>query len=235
MRAILKPRDVTWQMLESGGEILNSSPILAAITDLAVLPGISGGEQEAEGVGDIAHNTAGRINRQERHPVPSGPTSISTSGDNSTKILSKPLKVGIAGGRAVLATRAFDGVPGSSTGLGILEHGFGLDVTAEGAVGLPEGSTLFAQRAVLGGTDRHQEDRLSRSLTGGDGGPTDRRRGNEEKSCWNTTKDGHVLLLSDRVRSKSNVLTVSSDGKIAPAANGTNKVRNQQGNTPLLL
>lgn len=230
MQTILEARDTTWQNVEGTGEVLNSSSwILGAISGLAVLPEIGGGEQERTGSEDTANAKAGRTNRLE-HVLPAGRT-------NRRSIVRVPRaqKIGVSGGRAVLATRAVDGVPGSTTGLGVLEHGFGLDATAEGSIGLPEGSTLFAQNIVLGGTDRyHHVTRHGRSVTGGtvnggtvnggNGSHTGRWCGGEGTSRGSTTLEGHVLLLSDRVRSKTNILVVSSDGEVEPAVTGTSKV-----------
>lgn len=229
MHAVLEDRDVTWQELQGRGEILNSSSsssrsIFGAISDLVVLPEISGDQQDTRVLDDTVNSNTSRANRRG-NAVPAGHTTNRTSGDDTKKSILQPQKIGVSGGRAVLATRAVYGVPGSTTGLGILEHGFGLDTTAEGNIGLPEGSTLFAQRAPLGGEDRyHEAQPTDRSLNGGSGGTTGRRRGNKEVNWDNTTQERHVLLFSDRVRSKTNIMVVSSDGEVAPAVTGANKV-----------
>lgn len=226
MQTILETPDVTWQKLEGDGEVLNSSTtLLGAISGLAILPVFGDEQEETRGLfDDTADDTAGRANRQG-YSLPAGHTSNSTSGDDSITRSPKPQQIRVTGGRAVLATRAVDGVDGSTTGVGILEHGFGLDAAAKGSIGLPEGSTLFAQRVVLRGAVRHYNG--SFSSTGGNGGPfSGRQRDNEEINCGNTTQqEGHVLLLSDRVRSKTNILVVSSDGEVAPVVTGTDKVR----------
>lgn len=215
MQTILEARDITWQMLEGG--VLNSSSI-GTISGLVVLPEIRSDGHETRGFDDTANNNAGKTNRRG-HTLPSGHNSA--SGEDTMTRSPTPQKTGVSGVRVVMATC---GVSCSTNGLGILEHGIGLDATTEGNIGLPEGSTLFAQRVVLGGADCYHDAHHSRSLTGGNGGTTG-SRGNEEMSCCNTTQEGHVLLFSDRVRSKTNILVVSSDGEVTPAVTGTNKVR----------
>eukprot|EP00903_Cladosiphon_okamuranus_P007632 g7401.t1 len=212
---ILEARDATRQEVTPRGETLNRSSVLGAISDLAVLPETCGDDEQEQlkGFDDTANNKAGRTSRWG-HILPAGHTNDVTSGDDSVTTLPKPSNIGMSGGRAVLATRAISGVPGSTTGLGTLEHGFGLHATAEGSIGLPEGSTLFAQRVALGRASRHHSAQYGRSFTGGDGGASRRLRGDEE---------GHVLLLSDRVRSRTNMLIASSAGVVAPAGAGANK------------
>lgn len=225
MRSILEAQDVMWQDLKFRGEMLDSSSILGAISGLAVLPEIRGDdEQKTNGFDDTADDNASRTSGRG-HILPAGHTGNETSGDDLVTRLPKSQKIGMCGGRAVLATCAVDGVPGSTTGLGVLEHGFGLDATAEGGIGLPEGSTLYAQRVALGGAARHHSAQHGSSCSGGNGGATGRRRGGEEMSYGSTVQEGHVLLLSDRVRSRTNVLVSTLDGEVAPAVSGANKVR----------
>ena len=224
MQTILEAQDVTWHQRRGQGEVLESS-ILGAISGLAVLPEIGDIDDHdaPRGFDDtIDDNNSGRTSRRE-HLLPAGHPGGTTSGGDLLLRLPKPQKIEASGGRAVLATRAVNGVAGSTSGLGMLECGFGLDTTAEGSVGLPEGSTLFAQRVILRGPVRDNNGQNGCSVTGGDG--AGRRCQDEEVTCGSTAQqEGHVLLLSDRVRSKTNVL-VSSDGEVAPAVTGTSKVR----------
>ena len=227
MQTFLEYPGVTWQELEGGG-VLNGGAILGAISGLAVLPEFGGEEQETRGFDDTEHNIAGIVTGFG-HILPAGRPSNGTSVENSITRSPKPQKIGASGGRAVLATRAVD--IGSTAGLGVLEHGFGLDAVVAGSIGLPEGSTLFAQRVVLRGTARHCNNSIH-SLTGSNGGPSGR---NGELNCGKTTQEGHVLLLSDRVRSNTNILVVTSDGEVAPAITGTKKVRRFVDGTTMLL
>ena len=129
--------------------------------------------------------------------------------------------------RAVMATgnSGDRGKPrDSGAGLCILEHGFGLDATEEGSIGLPEGSTLFAQPLILGGADRLDETQPRRPLDDDNGSTTDRGGGNARMGHRDANHRRHVMLLSDRVRSTTHVLEMSSSGEVAPAVPGVSGV-----------
>lgn len=103
----------------------------------------------------------------------------------------EPQRVFVEGLKAVVATgEEPDGTRGSgvnpTAGLCVLEHGLELRAMVEGETGLPEGCVLFAQ-----------------SLTGNDC----RAKGGE-------LEIRNVILLSDRVRSRTHAFAVSPDWEV---------------------
>lgn len=99
-----------------------------------------------------------------------------------------------------------DGIGFSTACVSILEHGLGLNATAEGPTGLPDGATLFAQPLAL--SDHCCRKRRQGRGGTGSGAGKDIEEGAEE--------DSHVLLFSDRVRSRTHVMLVQPDGEVAP-------------------
>lgn len=222
----------SWQLLEGWGKRPTSSS-LGAVSGMVVLPDVRGDEQEARRFDSTTNNTV-RKTKQWARTLPGHATS--STFEEKVGLPEARKNMVPRGRRVVLATGMVD-VSDSTTengscaidpanGLCILEHGLGLDTKAEGSIGLHEGATLFAQPVAVGGADSSCETRQSRSLNDENGSTSGRRGGNEETGCGDATYGGHVLLLSDRVRSRTHILVMSPGGEVAPAVTGTTEVRN---------
>lgn len=84
-----------------------------------------------------------------------------------------------------------------------LEYGLGLEASSVGHTGLPEGPTLFAQSLAVG----------SGSGELGSGGVNTRV---ERLTGRKSTRGSHVLMFSDRARSKTHVMILSPEGGARP-------------------
>jgi len=189
------------------------------VSGMILLPHFTGDEHR---VNSSVTVSIARTSQQHGHaPLSAEMISSSSTEDDPVARAPNPPKIAVCGRRAVMATGTLGnrGKPSdSATGLCLLEHGFGFDAAEEGSIGLPEGSSLFAQPVVLGGAD-NPEARRNRPLND-NGSNTDRGDGNAPPGFRDTKQRRHVLLLSDRVRSKTHVLEMSSSGEVAPAVPG---------------
>ncbi|CAM9823710.1 unnamed protein product [Scytosiphon promiscuus] len=209
----------SWQLLERWEERL-SGPSLGPVSAMAVLPGLRSYEQretnpdECYGIKTLVHAPPGHSNgstleRNERDDLP------------GTRHKARPrgLRVVLATG-AVCGRGAFirDDHSGDdpANSLVSLEHGLRLENVAAGDVGLPVGATLFSQPVPLGHIDRAKGERCGQPW-GGSRRTTSSWR-DENKECVDYPDNtGHVLLLSDRVRSKTHVMFKLPSGEVAPA------------------
>lgn len=190
---------------------------------------VSGMVMLPELIGDEHGAKASATAKAARTPKAPGDAFISTNASVSSSLQDDPTMRNTVRRRrrAVMATGTSGdrGKPrDSGAGLCILEHGFGLDATEEGSIGLPEGSTLFAQPLILGRADRLYETQPRRPLDDDNGSTTDRGGGNARMGHRDANHRRHVMLLSDRVRSTTHVLEMSSSGEVAPAVPGVSGV-----------
>lgn len=224
----------SWNMLEGWGDRL-ASPSLGAVSGMVVLPDVCGHEQGARWFDNSTEDV--RMTKQLASSM-SVHASNGTSEESSVMGLAKPREtrdtMGIQGRRVVLVTGT-EGLNDTNTincgdvvdpanGVCILEHGLVLDAKAEGSIGLHEGATLFAQPVTMGVADCSSATRRSRSWDDDCSGTSGRRGGNDKAGCGDAIQRGHVLLLSDRVRSRTHTLVVSPDGEAAPAISGATEV-----------
>ncbi len=188
------------------------------VSSMVLLPDITGDEHRG-GKTSVTSSIA-RPSQQHGHaPLSTDMSRSSRPEDGHTTRAANPPKMAACGRRVVMAAGTLDNRgetrdSATTPGLCLLEHGFGLDATEEGGIGLPEGSTLFAQPLVLEGADRPINAQSNRPLDH-NGSDTDIGGGNTSQ-----TDRQHVLLLSDRVRSKTHVLGMPSCGEVAPVVSG---------------
>lgn len=194
------------------------------VSSMVLLPDFTGNEHGEKS----SINTSSIVRTPQQRGLAPLSTDMSRSRnpkDDPTTTASNPPKMATNGRRVVMATGVLTDSGKqreSASGLCLLEHGFGLDATEEGRIGLPEGSTLFAQPVILTGDDHPNKARPNRPLNDDDGSDNDRGGGKAQTTGFfrHVDQRRHVLLLSDRVRSKTHVLETSSCGEVAPAASG---------------
>lgn len=218
----------SWDMLEGWGD-RPTSPSLGAVSGMVVLPDVRGDEQDARSF-DISTTNNARMTNQ-RAGVLSVHESSNTSEENAVMGLPEPPDIMVPQGRRIVLATGTEGLNdtttmnGATNSLCILEHGLGLDTKAEGSIGLHEGATLFAQPVAMGAADYSSATRESHSRDDESSGTSGPRGRNDEAGCGDVIQGGHVLLLSDRVRSRTHTLVVSPDGEAAPAVPGATEVR----------
>lgn len=229
----------TWHMLE-GWENRPTSSSLGPVSGMVVLPDVRSDEQEARWFDSTTNNNV-RMIKQRTGVLPVHARS-SISEENVAMGIPEPRDTILPQGRRVVLATGTEGLADTTTENGsvidpsnalcILEHGLGLDIKAEGKIGLHEGITLFAQPVVAGVADCPSATQPSQLLDNKRSNTLGQRGENDQTGCSDAMHGGHVLLLSDRVRSRTHILVVSPEGEVAPAVPGATEVRKSAPQAP---
>lgn len=221
----------SWQLLEGWDD----GPNLGPVSGMIVLPGPRSDEKEPTWSDGTTKDS-----RKARIPAHTQPGHMSSSAIGVDRRDDEPgtlKRVRPRGLRVALATgtmcpsdasaRNHGSANDPANSLGILEHGLRLETTVEGSIGLPVGATLLAQPLPVGHAGRPKVHGC-RQLRGNDRKSSSDRRHREKERADDSGETGHVLLLSDRVRSRTHVMFKFSSGDVAPATTAAAMVRKVQ-------
>ncbi|CAM9107800.1 unnamed protein product, partial [Hapterophycus canaliculatus] len=216
-------RTASWQLLEAWEERL-SSPSLGPVSQMVVLPGVRSDEQEVTWL-----NRTSDKNGKLKIPAHTPPELVSSSAfandyrndlpGTLETVAPRGLRVALATGTVCpsdASARKDGSANDPANSIGILEHGLRLETTAEGSIGLPAGAILFAQPVPVENAGRRKSSRCGQSSENKKGGRSDRRK-KDKQGMDGTGETGHLLLLSDRVRSKTHVMFKLPSGEVVPA------------------